>query len=269
MQALGIRWSLPSSAALSLQIMPLATPIMANLKTPAPLRSLCSMDNCSMCCLQVCKTCISRSSQRSYESSTTWSTTVHITSSLSPAPLLLHPMDHPMQSAPPNGHLQGLNGQTQPPNGRIPASNGQNQTSNGHRPTSGGQQSSLRGVGSQPVLLQTQSADQPQVQHSHLRQGERPGPDLEQGLEPALSPWQGHGATPAQPRRQTAEEEAGEKVAPGGLGKGAEEKLRGLSRLEEDALEAKVAGPIGQSSSFTKTPSHLAKQALLLAQHMP
>ncbi|KAA6424276.1 MAG: hypothetical protein FRX49_05488 [Trebouxia sp. A1-2] len=167
-------------------------------------------------------------------------------------------------SAPPNGHLQGLNGQTQPPNGRIPASNGQNQTSNGHRPTSGGQQSSLRGAGSQPVLLQTQSADQPQVQHSHLRQGERPGPDLEQGLEPALSPWQGHGATPAQPRRQTAEEEAGEKVAPGGLGKGAEEKLRGLSRLEEDALEAKVAGPIGQVQISLIAEAVLWKRGILV-----
>lgn len=32
-----------------------------------------------------------------------------------------------------------------------------------------------------------------------------------------------------------------------GLEQDAEEELRGLSRLEEDALEAKVAGPIGQS----------------------
>jgi len=39
---------------------------------------------------------------------------------------------------------------------------------------------------------------------------------------------------------------------PGGLEKSAEEKLRGISRLEEDALEAKVAGPIGQSPSFRK-----------------
>ncbi|KAL0036649.1 hypothetical protein WJX79_004029 [Trebouxia sp. C0005] len=95
-------------------------------------------------------------------------------------------------------------------------------------------------------------------------QGERPGPDLEQGLEPALSPWQGHGATPAQPRRQTAEEEAGEKVAPGGLGKGAEEKLRGLSRLEEDALEAKVAGPIGQVQISLIAEAVLWKRGILV-----
>ena len=72
---------------------------------------------------------------------------------------------------------------------------------------------------------------------------------------------------PAQTRRQTSEEEDGEKAAPGGLEKGAEEKLRGISRLEEDALEAKVAAPIGQCSSFTKTPSHILKQSPLSAQH--
>ena len=38
--------------------------------------------------------------------------------------------------------------------------------------------------------------------------------------------------------------EASVRVA--GLEQHAEEELRGLSRLEEDALEAKVAGPIGQ-----------------------
>ncbi|DBB10182.1 TPA: hypothetical protein ACH3X3_001759 [Trebouxia sp. C0006] len=150
------------------------------------------------------------------------------------------------QSAPPDGHLQGSNGQMQPPNGQLQASNGQHQTSNGHQQTSDGQQCCLPGAGSQPVLLQTQPADQAQEQHSHLRQGQRPGPDLEQGLEPALPSGQGQGQVPAERQRQTAEEEDGEKAAPGGLEKGAEEKLRGISRLEEDALEAKVAGPIGQ-----------------------
>lgn len=164
------------------------------------------------------------------------------------------------QSAPPNGHLQGPNEQMQPPNGQLQASNGHQQTSDGHHRF-------LPGAGSQPVLLQTQPADQAQVQHSHLGQGQRPGPDLEQGLEPALAPGQGQGQVPAQRRRQTSEEEDGEKAAPGGLEKSAEEKLRGISRLEEDALEAKVAGPIGQSSSFTKTPSHIPKQPLLSAQH--
>ena len=170
------------------------------------------------------------------------------------------------QSAPPDGHLQGSNGQMQPPNGQLQASNGQHQTSNGHQQTSDGQQCCLPGAGSQPVLLQTQPADQAQEQHSHLRQGQRPGPDLEQGLEPALPSGQGQGQVPAERQRQTAEEEDGEKAAPGGLEKGAEEKLRGISRLEEDALEAKVAGPIGQCFSSEKTPSHTPKQLLL---HVP
>jgi len=101
------------------------------------------------------------------------------------------------------------------------------------------------------------------VQHSHPHQGQRPGPDLEQGLEPALPPGQGQGQVPAERQRQTSEEEDGEKAVPGGLEKSAEEKLRGISRLEEDALEAKVAGPIGQCFSSEKTPSHTPKQLLL------
>jgi len=99
MQALGIRWSLPSSAALSLQTMPLATPLMTTLKTPAGLRRLCSINNCSKSRLQECKARISNSSHRSHRSSTTWSITICITSSLLPAPLLLYPMGslhHPM-----------------------------------------------------------------------------------------------------------------------------------------------------------------------------
>lgn len=45
-----------------------------------------------------------------------------------------------------------------------------------------------------------------------------------------------------EPGTSTEDEEG----AAGGLQKEAEEKLRGISRLEEDALEAKVAGPIGE-----------------------
>ena len=165
------------------------------------------------------------------------------------------------QSAPPNGHLQGPSGLMQPPNG-------QHQTSNGHQQTSNGQQYPLPGAGSQPVLLQTQPADQAQVQRPPLQQSQRPGPDLEQGLQPALPPGQGQGQDPAERQRQTAEEEDGEKAVPGGLEKSAEEKLRGISRLEEDALEAKVAGPIGQCSSFRKdTITHPKAQLLLSAQH--
>ena len=83
------------------------------------------------------------------------------------------------------------------------------------------------------------------MHHSPLQQNQRPGPDLEQGLKPALPPGQGQGQPPAERQRQTSEEEDGEEAAPGGLEKGAKEKLRGISRLEEDTLEAKVAGPIG------------------------
>lgn len=168
------------------------------------------------------------------------------------------------QSAPPTGHLQGLNGQMQPLNGQLQAANGQHQTSNGHQQTCDGQQCSWLGAGSQPVLLQTQPADQAQVQQSHPCQGQRPGPDLEQGLEPALSLGQGHGQIPAQTRRQTSEEEDAEKAAPGGLEKGAEEKLRGISRLEEDALEAKVAAPIGKVQISLIAEAVLWKRGILV-----
>ena len=92
MQAPGTRWSLPFSAALSLQTIPLVTSLMTTLKTPPGLRTLCSINNCSKSCLQERNACISNSSHRSHKSSTTWSATVCITSSLLPAPLLLLPM---------------------------------------------------------------------------------------------------------------------------------------------------------------------------------
>ncbi len=121
MQALGTRWSLPSSAALSLQTMPLASPLITTLKTPAGLRNLCSINNCSKSCLQERKTCISNSSHRSHKSSTTWSTTICITSSLLPAPLLLHPLGslhHPMDiCTDPMGKYNPPTGNTRHPMG--------------------------------------------------------------------------------------------------------------------------------------------------------
>ena len=69
-----------------------------------------------------------------------------------------------------------------------------------------------------------------------------PGQDL-QGQLPATG--QGLGLSPAAGGSSglTDEHEAAARAA--GLDRNAEEELRGLSRLEEDALEAKVAGPIG------------------------
>lgn len=136
-----------------------------------------------------------------------------------------------------NGQHQVSNGQLQAPDGHLEGSNGQHQSVDGHQ--------HLPGAGSRPVLLQTHSSDRLGVQQSHTGQGHKPGPG--QGQGPGGSPAQGQ---PQVPRTSTPEEEG----TAGGLQKEDEEKLRGISRLEEDALEAKVAAPIGQR--------------LLLLQHM-
>lgn len=48
-----------------------------------------------------------------------------------------------------------------------------------------------------------------------------------------------------EPGLQQHDSFASAQAAPAGLQEGAEQELRGLARLEENALEAKVSGPIG------------------------
>ena len=100
-----------------------------------------------------------------------------------------------------------------PLNGQLGTSNGQQQNS-----IDAVGYPNLPGAGSQPILLK--------ANQSCITQGQRPP---------------GQGQTPGP-------EEGEGSASAGGLQKDAEEKLRGLSRLEEDALEAKVAGPIGNIS---------------------
>ena len=136
------------------------------------------------------------------------------------------------QREPLNGQLAAPDGQPAFPNGQL------EQAANGH--------SELPGTGSQPILLQGQ--------------GQMPGPGRRQVPGPSQQPLPGTRAEGG----SSTEEEDREDPPPGGLQKEAEEKLRGLSRLEEDALEAKVAGPIGQPSSESPI-SHLLTTALLIS----
>ena len=102
----------------------------------------------------------------------------------------------------------------------------------------------LPGSGSQPV-----SSDQHQS-GQHQLAGLRQGPALGQDQGPLPARGQGTGSGVGEVRGSGMSDDDETLIRAAGLEAHAEEELRGLSRLEEDALEAKVAGPIGQLSPF-------------------
>ena len=134
----------------------------------------------------------------------------------------------PHQQPVPSPFASAQNGQAE-----WPTTQQQQQTHSEHR--------YLPGTGSKPM-----SVDQHQLPGHNQLQGSSyssaPGQDLQGQL---LATGQGLGLGPAAGGSSglTDEHEAAARAA--GLDRNAEEELRGLSRLEEDALEAKVAGPIG------------------------
>ena len=126
-------------------------------------------------------------------------------------------------------------------NGRSEWANGQQQQQ--EQPPVDGDSASLPGLGSAPVSLNQCQSGQ------HQPAGPSKGPALGQDQEQLPAGGQGTGSGVGEGGGSGSDEDETVMRA-AGLELRAEEELQGLSRLEEDALEAKVASPIGQLSQL-------------------
>lgn len=143
-------------------------------------------------------------------------------------------MPHQQPSVSP--FMQAQNGQSEWANRQ------QQQQQQQKQPPVGGDSASSPGLGSPPMSLDQYASGQ------HQLAGPSQGPALgqDQGQLPAGVQGTGSGVGEGGGSGMSDDDETLMRAA--GLELHAEEELRGLSRLEEDALEAKVAGPIGQLS---------------------
>ena len=125
----------------------------------------------------------------------------------------------------------------QPHNGQPEWDNGQQRQWQQQQAIMDSDSAPLPGSGSQPVSLDQHPSELPCPSPGSAL-GQEQGQMPKRGRETGLGVGSGGGSG------MSDDDEAMMRAA--GLGAHAEEELRGLSRLEEDALEAKVAGPIGQ-----------------------